>query len=227
LGSTTSRRVPTPLETDIAALKEKLLLMASQAEAAVNWAVKALVRRDDDLARRAKDEDSVIDRMEMEIDRAALDLLGRRPQGMDLRLITQAMKIARNLERVGDEATTISRRCLHLSQEPPLKQAAEIPRMATLALQMLKDALDTFVRRDPALARTIIPRDDAVDALNKQLHRQLAADMAEQPTTITRCLDLMVVCKSLERIADHATNVAEIVVYLYEGWDIRHGGKTE
>ncbi len=199
--------------------------MASHAEAAVNRAVKALIKRDDDLARQTKEEDSVIDRLEIEIDEAAIALLSHQPAATDVRLITMTMKIAHDLERVGDEATTISRRCLALSREPQLKQAASIPRMAALAVQMLKDALDAFVHRDPARARAVIPRDEAVDALNKQMRRELAACMAAQPATIGRCLDLMVISKSVERIADHATNIAEEVVYLCEGRDIRHGGK--
>jgi phosphate transport system protein len=214
--------VPAVMETELAALKEKLLTMASYAEAAVNRAVKALIRRDDDLARRTREEDDLIDRLEIEIDEDALRLLARKPSAAELRLITIAMKISRNLERVGDEATTISRRVLELSHEPQLPQAAELPRMATQALQMLKDALDAFVRRDPAKARAIIPHDREVDQLNQRLHRDLATLMAARPSAITRCLSLMVICKSLERIADHATNVAEEVVYLYEGVDIRH-----
>ncbi len=214
--------VPVEFETELAALKEKLLIMAGYAETAVNRAVKALVRRDDDLARRTREEDDIIDALELEIDEMALRLLALRPRPLELRLIAMAMKISNNLERVGDEATTISRRVLELSQEPQLPQAGEIPRMATLALQMLKDALDTFVHGEPAKARAIVPRDQAVDELNRRLHRELAALMAERPSAITRCLNLMTVCKSLERIADHATNVAEEVVYLYEGHDIRH-----
>jgi len=210
------------METELGALKEKLLIMASYAEAAVNRAVKALIRRDDDLARRTREEDDLIDRLEMEIDDAALRLLERKPALFELRLITTAMKISRNLERVGDEATTISRRVLELSQEPQLPQTAEIPRMAALALPMLKEALDAFVRRDPVQARAIIPRDQAVDQINKRLHADLAALMATRRGAIPRCLSLMFICKSLERIGDHATNVAEEVVYLYEGIDIRH-----
>jgi len=219
--------VSAELDNELATLKEKLLTMASHAEAAVNRAIKALLRRDDDLARRTKEEDSVIDRLEMEIDEGALQLLARKRGPFELRLITMAMKIALDLERVGDEATTISRRCLELSHEAPLKQRVEIPHMATLALQMLKDSLDAFVNRDPARARSVIPRDEEVDALNKQLYRELARYMVEQPTTITRCLNLMVISKSLERIADHATNIAELVVYLYEGQDIRHAPKPD
>lgn len=214
--------MPVEFEIELAALKEKLLIMAGYAEVAVNRAVKALIRRDDDLARRTREEDDLIDALELEIDDMALRLLARRPRPLELRLIAMAMKISNNLERVGDEATTISRRVLELSHEPQLQQASEVPRMAALALQMLKEALDAFVHGEPAKAREIVPRDKVVDELNRRLHRELAALMAERPSSITRCLNLMIICKSLERIADHATNVAEEVVYLYEGHDIRH-----
>jgi phosphate transport system protein len=217
--------VPNKIESELAGLKEKLLMMASHAEAAVNRSVKALIRRDDELARRTKDDDSVIDRFEMEIDETAMRLLGAQPSPDNLRLITLAMKISHDLERVGDEATTISRRCLEMSREAPLRHSVEIPRLAALALELLKDTLDAFVKRDPEKARALIPRDEPVDALNRELHRELAAYMAEHPETINRCLNLMVVAKSLERIADHATNIAEMVVYLYEGRDIRHAKK--
>ena len=217
--------MPNQFETELAALKENLLLMASYAEGAVNRAIKALLKRDDDLARRTKEDDSILDRLEMEVDEQAIKLLEQKPALFELRFVTMAMKISSNLERVGDEATTISRRVLDLSQEPPLKQQLDLPRMAGLALAMLKHSLDAFVHRDPAKARAVVPSDEEVDALNKQLHRELARHMAEKPETITRCLNLMVISKSIERIADHATNIAEEVVFLYEGTDIRHGGK--
>jgi phosphate transport system protein len=214
-------------EQEIAALKERLLTMASLAEAAVNKAIKALVERDDELARAVKEEDNAIDRLEIELDDMAINLLSKAPLASDLRLITVAMKISHDLERVGDEATTIARRSLELSQEPQLKPYIDIPRMAKKALEMLDDALDAFVSRNPEKARAVIPRDRDVDLLNKQLHRELSSYMVEKPTTITRCLNLMVISKSLERIADHATNVAEEVVYLYEAKDIRHTGKGD
>ena len=215
------------LDQELAALKEKLLTMASKAEAAVNNAIKALVDRDDDLARSVKEEDNAIDRLEIEVDEMAIGLLSTAPLDSDLRLITVAMKISHDLERVGDEATTISRRAVELSQEPQLKAYIDIPRMAKMALEMLGDALDAFVNANPEKARAVIPRDKEVDALNRQLHRELSSYMVERPTTITRCLNLMVISKSLERIADHATNVAEEVVYLYEAKDIRHTGKGQ
>ena len=215
------------LDQELAALKEKLLTMASKAEAAVNNALKALVDRDDDLARSVKEEDNAIDQLEIEVDEMAIGLLSKAPLASDLRLITVAMKISHDLERVGDEATTISRRAVELGQEPQLKPYIDIPRMAKMALEMLGDALEAFVNANPEKARAVIPRDKEVDLTNKQLHRELSSYMVEKPTTITRCLNLMVISKSLERIADHATNVAEEVVYLYEAKDIRHTGKGQ
>ena len=214
-------------EIELAALKERLLLMASRAEAAVNNSIKALVERDDDLARRVKEDDDAIDQLEQQVDAACITLLAKAPLATQLRLITSAMKISRDLERVGDEATTIARRSLELSQEPQLKPYVDIPRMATMAMAMLNDALGAFVTGDTARARSVIPRDKDVDQLNKQLHRELASFMIEKPTTITRCLNLMAISKALERIADHAKNVAEDAVFLYEARDIRHLGNHE
>lgn len=212
-------------EKDLGDLKEKLLRMAGLATSAVRNAIKALVDRDDDLARKVKEDDDLLDQLEVEIDEQAIVLLSRAPLATDLRLITVAMKISHDLERVGDEATTIARRSIELSQEPQLKPYVDIPRMATMALEMLNAGLDAFVNRDTEKARAAIPRDKEVDALNRQLQRELASFMIEKPATITRCLHLMTISKSLERIADHATNIAEEVVYLYEARDIRHTDK--
>jgi phosphate transport system protein len=211
-------------EQALSELKERLLTMASHAEGNVNRAIKALVDRDDEVARRAMADDIIVDQLEKEVDELCIQLLSKAPLASDLRLITVAMKISHDLERVSDEATTIARRTLELSAEPQLKPYVDLPRMATMALEMLKQALDAFVNREPIKARAIIPRDKEVDQLNKQLHRELSSYMVERPSTITRCLSLMVISKSLERIADHAKNVAEDVVYLYEARDIRHGG---
>jgi phosphate transport system protein len=209
-------------EQDLEDLKKKLLSMAGHAENAVTRSIKALVERDDDLAGRVQADDSILDRFEIDVDEMSINLLGKAPLASELRLITVAMKISHDLERVGDEATTISRRALELNREPQLKPYVDIPQMAQIGLQMLKEALAAFVSRDPAAARAVIPRDKEVDALNRQLHRELASFMVEQPATISRCLNLMIISKSLERIADHATNIAEEVVYLHEGQDIRH-----
>jgi phosphate transport system protein len=212
-------------ENELAGLKEKLLTMASHAEGAVNKSIKALTEREDELARRVMADDVIVDQLEIEIDELAIQLLAKAPLAKDLRMITMTMKISNHLERVSDEATTIARRSIELSMEPQLKPYVDIPRMASMALEMLKEALDSFVNALPEKARAIIPRDKEVDLLNKQLHRELSSYMVERPSTITRCLNLMVISKSLERIADHAANVAEEVVYLYEARDIRHTGK--
>lgn len=208
-------------------LKKKLLVMAGNAETAVTRAMRAFAQRDDDLARSVKQDDSILDEFEKEIDEVAINLLAKAPLASELRLIAVAMKVSHDLERVGDEATTISRRVLELNQEPQLHTEVDLTAMATMGLQMLKEALEAFVNRDTAKARAIIPRDKQVDSLNKQMHRELASYMVERPSTITRCLNLMTISKSLERIGDHATNIAEEVVYLHEGEDIRHDPKIK
>ena len=208
-------------------LKQRLLTMAGHAEAAVKRAMLALINRDDDMARRVKEDDSILDQFEIELDELSIHLLAKAPLASELRLIAVTMKICHDLERVGDEATTISRRALELNAEPELKVEADLPQMAEMGLQMLRDALTAFVQRDPAAARAVIPRDKKIDALNKQLHRELASYMIERPSTITRCLNLMTISKSIERIGDHATNIAEEVVYLFEGEDIRHNPEVK
>lgn len=215
-----------PHDPEFAALKEKLLTMSSLAASSVQNAVKALVERNDDLARQVEAADDQLDALEIELDELAIVLLSRGPVASDLRMITVAMKITHDLERVGDEATTVARRAVDLNKEPQLKPYVDIPRMAAMALEMLNDGLEAFVSRDTARARAVLPRDKDVDALHKQLQRELVTFMLEQPPTITRCLHLMQISKRIERIADHATNIAEEVVYLYEGRDIRHSGKN-
>lgn len=214
-------------EQELSELKEKMLVMASHSESAVRRSIEALTQRDYELASKVRADDVIIDRLEIDIDEMAIHLLSKAPLATDLRLITVVMKISQNLERVGDEASKISNRARDLSQETPLKISVEIPRLAGQVLQMLKNSLDAFVHRDPAAARALIPRDREVDALNKQIHRELAEHMVRNPESIPGCLHLMVVAKSLERIADHATNVAEEVVYLCEAEDIRHAGKHD
>jgi len=212
----------TYFDDQLAGFKEKLLIMGSYAESAVSQAVQSVVQRNDDLALQVQRDDDLMDQLEVEIDDMAISLLAKAPLASDLRLITVAMKISQNLERVGDEATTIARRAMELNQEPPLKSFIDIQRMAGIALVLLKEALDSFVRKEPEKARAVIPRDKEVDALNRQTHRELFACMMENPAAINRCLNLMTVSKSLERVADHAANIAEEVVYLCEARDIRH-----
>jgi phosphate transport system protein len=214
-------------DQELGELKTKLLAMGSNAEVAVTRAIRAFSERDDDLARQVKQDDDILDEFEKEVDEVSIQLLAKAPLASELRLIAVAMKISHDLERVGDEATTIARRALELNRDAKLPMDIDLLAMADQVLQMLREALETFVHRDAARARAIIPRDKAVDSLNKQAQRILASHMVEQPATISRCLSLMTIAKSLERIGDHATNIAEEVVYLHEGEDIRHNPKIK
>ena len=209
----------------IEVLKRKLTTMADLAESAVQRAIESVINRDSGLAASAKEHDKAIDDLEMEIDEIAIKLLTTGRSAPEVRLLTVAMKIARNLERVGDEATTISRRAFELNQDQLLQPSIDVRSANAFALGMLKDALQAFAQADPVDAREIIGRDKQMDANNKQIQRTLAEHITRNPAATQRCLNLMVISKSLERIADHATNIAEDVVYLYEGRDIRHTGK--
>jgi phosphate transport system protein len=212
-------------EMGLEELRQKLLLMASRAEAAVNDSVQSLMQRNRDLALKVRAEDDIIDRFEVEIDEMAIQLLTKAPLASNLRLVTVTMKVSQNLERIGDEATKIAARARDLAQEPPVKIVLDLPRLAGLALGMVTDALDALVQRDSVAARAIVPRDKEVDALNRDMHAALTQHMLEHPDTIARCLHWIVAAKSLERIADHAKNIAEEVVYLCEAQDIRHNLK--
>lgn len=210
-------------DQELGDLKEHLLRMAGFAEQSVAQALKALVQRDDSLAKNVDADDGTLDRWQMEIDDRCIKLLAlRQPTATDLRFITMAMKICSELERIGDQAVNIAHRAEELNKEPLLKPLVDIPRMADHAQGMIHDALDAFVYAKPNVARAVITRDEKVDLLNRQLHRELTSFMVEDPHTITRCLNLMSVAHNLERVADHATNIAEDIVYLYEGRDIRH-----
>ena len=214
----------TVFDAGVDALRQKMLRMAARACASVNQSVQALIRRDGELARRVKEDDRLIDQCELEIDEFAIQLLTQAPLATHLRSITVAMKISQNLERVGDEASKIAKRARDLALEPPLPRQPDLPGLAAEALAMLNDALDAFVNRDSAAARAMIPRDRHVDARNRQIQAALLEQMMENTDTIVRCLHWMVAAKSLERIADHATNIAEDVGSLCEAQDIRHTG---
>lgn len=212
----------THLDVEMDILRQRLLLMASHAERAVMDAMQALTQRDESLASRVRANDKIIDQLEIEIDELIIQQLTKAPLATDLRLVTGAIKIAKNLERIGDEATKIAKRAVNLCREAPVKVKLDLPHMTRLTLAMLKASLDAFGNRDAAAARAVIPHDRKVDTLNKKIHQTLAGHMTEHPDTINRCLHLMVVAKSLERVADHATNIAEDVVYICEAQDIRH-----
>jgi phosphate transport system protein len=208
---------------ELAVLKDKLLAMASRVETAITQAIRALVERDDDLATQVKVEDDEIDALEMQIDDMAVALLAKAPLARDLRFIIAAMKVCQNLERAGDEASGVAKQAIRLNSEEQLKPYIDIPRMADMALKMLHISLDAFVTGTATQARGVLTMDADVDALHKQLQKELIGYMQESPANITRCLALLQLAKRMERIADHATNIAEEVVYLLEGQDIRHG----
>ena len=211
------------LERELNGLKEKLLMLGALVESQVEKSIRSLVERDDELARSVINADHGVNRLEVEVDEECVRLLAlRQPEAGDLRFVTTAMKIVTDLERVGDLAVDISERALELNEEPQLKPYIDIPRMAKAASQMLRDALDAFVNRDAALAEKVLPADDFVDDLNRQIFRELLTYMIEDPHTISRAIRISYISKYLERIADHATNIAEMVIYLVRGKIIRH-----
>lgn len=211
------------LEKELSDLKERLLTMGSVVEAQVARSIKSLVDRDNAVATKVIEADHEVNRMEVEIDEECIRLLAlRQPEAGDLRFITTAMKIVTDIERIGDLAVDVSERALELNEEPNLKPYIDIPRMAKAARNMLKEALDAFVNRNAELAWSVLDEDDFVDELNKQIFRELLTFMIEDPHSISRAIRITYISKYLERIADHATNIAEMVVYLVEGRIIRH-----
>jgi phosphate transport system protein len=204
-------------------LKEKLLRMAGLAEDSIAKAVKALKDRDEALVGRVFEQEERINLLEIEIDEVCLRLLAlRQPMAGDLRFISSAMKIGSELERIGDQAVNIAERTVELLKVPLLKPLIDIPRMAGLAQAMVVDAINAFVNRDADLARQICARDDEVDQINHQIFRELLTYMMEDPATIPRAVELILIGRHLERIADHATNIGEDVIYLVKGKSIKH-----
>ena len=210
-------------EQELNELKEQLLLMGGRAESIVRKSIESLRRGDQTLAQQVFDDDRAIDRQEIDVEERCLRLLAlQQPLASDLRSITGALKISNDLERVGDHAVNIAGSTVKLAGKPLLKPLVDIPRMSDLALGMLHEALDAFVRRDAESARSLVRRDDAVDDLNRQVFRALLGVMIEEPSTITRAMELVLIARNLERIADLATNVAEEVVFIAEARIIKH-----
>ncbi len=211
------------LDTELNTLNEKLLQMARLTEESVTLAVRSLKERKEDLAQDVFNREGNINLLEIEIDEVGMKLLAlRQPVASDLRFITSAMRIGSELERVGDLAVNIAEVSVRLLRHPPLKPLIDIPRMASLAQGMVKDALDAFVNRDEKLARAVCERDDEVDSLNDQVFRELLTYMMSDRTTIDRAVGLILIGRHLERIADHATNIGEDVIYLVLGRTIKH-----
>ena len=210
-------------DAELETFRSHLILMGETAIQQVRDALKALVEGDTALARRVIAADDQLDELEIKIDDEAVRFMSlRAPIASDLRLVIVGMKASHDLERVGDEATSIAKRAVKLSAEPPLKPYVDIPRMASMALEMLRDALDCLLQVDEAKAIVVCKRDLEVDNINRQLYRELTSFMDEKPETISRAIELMFISKSLERIADHATNIAEETIYLSKGKDVRH-----
>jgi len=212
-------------EEELSNLRERLLRMGGLVEEAIGKSLRALIDRNSDLAIEVIGGDSAVDQIELEIDKICLQILAlRQPTAGDLRFIATALKIVTDMERIGDEAVNICERARELNEEPPLKPYVDLPRMGRIAQNMIKDALDAFVSGGLNLARDVLQRDNEVDHLNEQLFRELLTFMLEDSHTITRCIRLSYISKHLERIADHAVNIAQMVIFLYEGEDIRHHG---
>jgi phosphate transport system protein len=207
-------------------LKERLLVMGGLAEEQVRLVTAALVDRDAALATRAQFGDQPINHLHIEIDQRCVKLLAlHQPVAMDLRAVVAAVKINTDLERVGDLAVNIAEAVQRYLQHPPVRLLDHIPRMAGLSQRMLRDALDAYVRREVALAQHVLDTDDTVDALKSQVSVDLVPVMQGAPATIEPALDLILVARHLERIADHATNVAEDVIFMVSGRDVRHQGQ--
>lgn len=211
------------LDEELARINEQILRMGGLVEQQIRDAMKALVDRDSELARRIIANDRTVNAMDVEIDENCVRVLAlQQPTAGDLRFVTTAMKLSTELERMSDLAENIAERALELNEEPQLKPYIDLPRMANWTMRMVKETLDAFVRHDAALARKVCADDDFVDDLTEQLFRELLSFMIEDPKTITRAIRLTFIGKYIERIADHATNMAELVVYMVEGKIIRH-----
>jgi len=212
-----------PASEQIANIRETLLMMASLANRNLALAMRALVERDDKLGASVEAEDSQLDELEISIDDLVISHMATHaPVATDCRFMLVASKISSNLERIADQAVAIVRRARELNKEPLLKPLIDIPRMAQIAEGMLRDGITALIDRRPDLAQEIVKRDKEVDQINKQLARELTSFMLEDPGTITRALNLTIVARCLERVADHCKNIAEEVYYLYQAVDIRH-----
>jgi phosphate transport system protein len=204
-------------------LKEMLIRMGGLVETAIRYSVSSLVNRDDDLARKVIEGDQIINAYDVKIDEECIRLLAlTQPMAKDLRFITTAMKITTDLERIADNAVNIAERALELNKEPVLKPYIDIPKMRNIASGMVRDAIDAFIREDKKLAFDVIVRDDEVDDLNGMVCEELTFIITQDPRTAWRAMKITYVSKYLERIADHATNIAEMVIYMVDGKIIRH-----
>jgi len=218
-----TKHLMSQFDADLLDIRTRLLEMGGKVEKMIADAIKSLVERDSELAARTIDYDYEINRLEVEIDERCLEVLAlRQPTAGDLRFITLAMKIVTHLERIGDKSRNIARRVRELNELSPFESHIDLLRMADLAAVMVSDALDAFVRLDYQLACAVCTRENEVDLLNEQFQRELVTFMSDHPETITRFIKISAVVRALERIADHATNIAEMVIFMVKGKDVRH-----
>jgi phosphate transport system protein len=210
-------------ETQLDELRKRLLEMGGLVESSIYCSVQALENKDEGQIRLVMENEDRVNRMQIEIDDLATGLLAmQQPMAADMRLLTAAIKINNDLERMGDHAVNIAERVISLMHEPSARPLIDIPHMANLVEASLRKALDSFVNRDAELARSVLVSDDEVDHLRDSIYNELVSYMESEPSSIRACIDLMFVARNLERIADHATNIAEDVVFLVEGADVRH-----
>ncbi|SPP65108.1 phosphate signaling complex protein PhoU [Nitrospira lenta] len=211
------------MDQELSDLKDRLLQMGALVEEQIERAIAAMIERDAVLAGQVIERDRLVNRFDVEIDETCIRLLAlQAPAAKDLRFVTTAMKISTELERMSDLAENICERVIELNEEPQLKPYIDLPRMAAWTMKMVRESLDAFVRQDAALARKVCADDDFVDNLTHQLFRELVSFMIENPATITRAIRLTFIGKYIERIADHATNIGELVIYMVEGKIVRH-----
>ena len=210
-------------ERDLEELKERLLWMGSLAERAVHQAVHAVLESDEQLAKRVLEEEDAINELQLEVDDRVVQLLAlHQLMAIDLRFVLAVSRINNDLERIGDQAVNIAQGALRILRHPRVKPYVDLPRMSELAEGMVRDSLNAVVRRDIALARSVLVRDDQVDNLRDQIFRELLSYMMGDSAVVFQAFELILVAKNLERVADHATNIAEDVIYMVEGHDVRH-----
>jgi len=212
------------LESRIKQLKEKLLFMASMVESMIEKSIDSLTERDAQIAEKViNEEEPKVNKLEIEIDDMCIEMLALfQPEASDLRAVTMVMRINNDLERLGDHAVNICEKSLHLIDKPPVKPLLDIPRMAAMAVEMVKDSLNSFAQSDTKLAMDVRSRDETIDNLRDQIVRELITYMISQPSTLERALELILIARELERIADLATNIAEDVIFIVEGKSVKH-----
>jgi phosphate transport system protein len=215
-------------EQQLRLLKDKLLLMSHQAELMISDSIRALVDRRPTIAEEVIQRDDELDKLEMEIDNLCYEVLAlEQPVARDLRFIATALKIVKDIERIGDIGVNIAERAIELIQEPELKRLVDLPIMADAAQRILKESLDAFVNSDADLAEAVIHNDRMVDGLYEQIFRELLTYMLEDTRYISRAIKLIFIAKHLERVGDHSANIAEMVIFLVKGQDIRHGTRLD